>query len=122
MPKIKTPKFAITPSGWKLGDLLDGVIPKLGITWNARGGVFDKPTVFGYGNGLQGIGENGAEAVVPLENNLEWLNKLADMLAERMGGGTPIILQVDGKTFAQTTINAINKNTRQTGKLGINLK
>ena len=121
LPKIKTPKFSITPSGWRIGDLLDGVIPKLGITWNARGGVFDKPTVFNYGNSLQGLGENGAEAVVPLENNLEWLNKLANMLAERMGTGTPIILQIDGKTFAQTTISAINKNTRQTGKLGINL-
>ena len=121
LPKLKVPKFSITPSGWGVGDLLKGVIPKLGITWNARGGVFDKPTVFGYGGSLQGIGENGAEAVVPLENNLEWLNKLADMLAGKLGTGTPVVLQVDGKTFARTTINALNNNTRQTGKLGINL-
>lgn len=121
LPKLKVPKFAITPSGWQIGDLLKGVIPKLGITWNARGGVFDKPTLFNYGNSLQGIGENGAEAVVPLENNLEWLNKLADMLAQRMPS-TPIVLQVDGKTFAQTTINSINDLTRQTGKLSLNLR
>jgi phage-related protein len=121
LPKLKVPKFSITPSGWGIGDLLKGVIPKLGITWNARGGVFDKPTLFNYGNSLQGIGENGAEAVVPLENNLEWLNKLADMLGERMGAGTPIVLQVDGKTFAQTSINTINKLTKQNGKLGLNI-
>lgn len=121
LPKLKVPKFAITPAGWELGDLLKGVIPKLGITWNARGGVFDKPTLMNYGNSLQGLGENGAEAVVPLENNLEWLNKLADMLGDRMGVGTPIILQVDGKTFAKTTINTLNAHTRQTGKLGLNL-
>jgi hypothetical protein len=121
LPKLKVPKFSITPSGWGVGDLLKGVIPKLGITWNARGGVFDKPTLFSYGNSLQGIGENGAEAVVPLENNLEWLNKLADMLGERMGAGTPIVLQVDGKTFAQTSINTINKLTKQNGKLGLNI-
>ena len=118
LPKLKVPKFSITPSGWGVGDLLKGVIPKLGITWNARGGVFDKPTLFNYGNSLQGLGENGAEAVVPLENNLEWLNKLADMLGDRMGN-TPVILQVDGKTFAQTSISTINKLTRQTGKLGL---
>lgn len=121
LPKLKVPKFAITPSGWKIGDLLQGVIPKLGITWNARGGVFDKPTLFNYGNSLQGLGENGAEAVVPLENNLEWLNKLADMLADRMGANTPIVLQVDGKTFARTAISSINNLTKQQGKLSLNL-
>lgn len=120
LPKLKVPKFAITPSGWQIGDLLKGVIPKLGITWNARGGVFDKPTLFNYGDSLQGLGENGAEAVVPLENNLEWLNKLADMLAQRMQP-TPVVLQIDGKTFAQTTVKSINNLTRQTGKLGLNL-
>lgn len=121
LPKLKVPKFSITPSGWQIGDLLKGTIPKLGITWNARGGVFDKPTVFGYGNSLQGLGENGAEAVVPLENNLEWLNKLADMLADRMQPA-PVVLQVDGKTFAKTAINSINDLTRQQGKLSLNLR
>ena len=121
LPKLKVPKFSISPAGWKVGDLLEGVIPKLGITWNARGGVFDKPTLMSYGNSLQGIGENGAEAVVPLENNLEWLDKLADMLSDRMGNGTPVILQVDGKTFADTVIRTVNRDTRQKGKLALNI-
>lgn len=121
LPKLKVPKFSITPSGWSVGDLLKGSIPKLGITWNAQGGVFDKPTVFGYGNSLQGIGEAGAEAVVPLENNTEWLDKIAGMLANKMGAGTPIVLEVDGKVFAQTSIATINQLTKQTGKLGLTL-
>lgn len=120
-PKIPMPHFAIKPSGWKIGDLLKGSIPKLSIDWYAQGGVFDKPTLF-MGNGrLSGLGENGAEAVVPLERNLAWLDKLADMLNERMGGNTPIVLQVDGKTFAQTAISTINQQTRQTGRLALNL-
>ena len=118
LPKLKVPKFSITPSGWEIGDLLKGVIPKLGVVWNAKGGVFDKPTLFNYGNSLQGIGENGAEAVVPLENNLEWLDKLATMLSDRMGN-QPIVLQVDGKTFAKTSISTINQLTKQSGKLGL---
>lgn len=121
LPKLKVPKFSVKPAGWEIGDLLKGVIPKLGITWNARGGVFNKPTLFSYGNSLQGLGENGAEAVVPLENNLEWLNKLADMLSDRMGTNQPIVLQVDGKTFATTAISTINSLTRQKGKLGLNI-
>jgi hypothetical protein len=32
-----------------------------------------------------------------------------------------IILNVDGKTFAQTSINTINDYTRKTGKLALNL-
>ena len=120
LPALKVPKFSISPSGWKVGDLLKGSIPKLSVVWNAKGGVFDKPTLFNYAGSLQGIGENGAEAVVPLENNLGWLDKLATMLAERVGT-TPVILQVDGKTFAQTSISTINQLTKQTGVMQLKI-
>ena len=95
-------------------------VPRYSIAWYARGGVFDVPTLFSYGNGaLGGLGEHGAEAVVPLENNTEWL----DRIAERLGAGSsrPIVLQVDGKTFAETSVDSINALTRQTGKLGLAL-
>lgn len=122
LPQIKLPHFAIKPEGWQIGDLLKGKIPSLGINWYAKGGVFDEPTLFGYNGGLSGLGENGAEAVVPLENNLEWLDKLADKLGDKLSlGNTPIVLNVDGKTFAQTSISTINDLTRQTGSLGLNL-
>ena len=117
-PKIPMPHFSISPSGWKIGDLLKGSIPKLSISWYAKGGVFDSPTLFGYGNGaLGGLGEQGAEAIVPLEKNTEWL----DRIAERLGAGSnrPVVLQVDGKTFAETSISTINELTRQTGSLSL---
>ena len=121
LPRLKVPSFNITPRGWSVGDLLKGSIPKLSVNWNAVGGVFDKPTIVPYGNSLQGLGENGAEAIVPLENNTEWLDKIADKLASKQAS-TPIVLNVDGKTFAQTSINSINQLTKQTGKLGLKLK
>lgn len=118
LPKLKLPRIKITGK-FSLDPLQ---VPKFSISWNKLGGVFDKPTIFGFGNSLQGIGEAGAEAVVPLENNLEWLDKLAGMLDERMNGhNVPIVLQVDGKTFAQTSIKTINQLTKQTGSLGLNL-
>lgn len=55
-------------------------LSKLEVPQMARGGVVDRPT-------YAMIGEAGAEAVVPLERNLGYLDKLAGMLAEKIGGG-----------------------------------
>ena len=122
LPHIKLPHFTISPSGWSVGDLLKGSIPSLGISWYAKGGVFDKPTLFGYGNGaLGGLGENGAEAVVPLENNTQWLTKIADMLSARMGSGQPIYLTVDGKVFGEIAVDSINDLTRLRGSLPLKI-
>ena len=115
LPEIKLPHFSIVGEF----SLNPPSIPSIEVDWYATGGVFDKPTLFGYGGGIGGLGENGAEAVVPLENNLGWLDKLATMLNARMSNNAPanIVLQVDGKTFAQTSINSINQLTKQTGSL-----
>lgn len=37
MPHIPLPHFSITPKGWKIGDLLQGVRPNLGISWYSQG-------------------------------------------------------------------------------------
>ena len=47
----------------------------------ATGGIVTSPT-------LAMVGEAGKEAVIPLENNNEWLDKLADKLASKMGRNT----------------------------------
>lgn len=120
LPKIKTPSFSIKPSGWSVGDLLKGSIPKLSVKWNAVGGVFESPTILRHGNSLQGLAEDGAEAIVPLEKNTQWLDKIADKLSARQAN-TPVVLNVDGKVFAQTAISTINENTRQTGSLKLNI-
>ena len=69
-PKIKLPHFGISPSGWKVGDLLKGSIPKLSIDWYAKAMnnpmVMTQPTVFGYNSAtghLMGGGEAGSEVV-----------------------------------------------------------
>ena len=70
LPHIKLPHFSIKPSGWKLSDLLDGEIPKLGIEWYAKAMrnpmIMTEPTVFGYNAAtgrLQGGGEAGSEVI-----------------------------------------------------------
>ena len=67
-PHIPLPHFSISPAGWKVGDLLDGVVPSLGIEWYAKGGVLNQPTAFGInGNNLMVGGEAGPEAIAPID-------------------------------------------------------
>ena len=89
-------------------------LKKLDVPQLAKGGIVDSAT-------LAVIGEQGKEAIMPLENNTEWIDTLADKLSARNNPTTPIVLNVDGKTFAQTSINTINDLTRQTGSLKLNV-
>lgn len=98
----------------KLINLLPGVsvgyVQKLHMPRLAKGGVVDSATI-------AMVGEQGKEAVVPLENNTEWMDKLADRLAARISSPTRVSLNVDGKELGWTTINSINSITKQTGNL-----
>lgn len=83
-------------------------ITKLEVPQFAQGGVVDRAT-------LGVFGEAGKEAVIPLENNTEWM----DILADRINGRNPqkIVLMIDGKELGYATIGSINNITRQTGTL-----
>lgn len=73
-PKIKLPHFSIKPKGWKVGDLLEGSIPKLGIEWYAKGAILKKPTIFGTnGNNVMVGGEKGTEAIAPISELLKYV-------------------------------------------------
>ena len=113
LPKLKMPHLKITGEF----SISPPQVPKFSVDWYARGGVFDKPTLFTSGGRLGGLGEAGAEAIVPLENNTQWLDKIANMLSDKLGGGRNIVLQVDGKTFGQISVDSINALTKQTGNL-----
>jgi len=85
LPKIPMPHFSVIPSGWKLGDLLKGKIPHLGIKWYAEGGILKKPTAFGAsGNNILAGGEAGYEAVAPIDTLKGYVR---DAVAEAGGGG-----------------------------------
>ena len=79
LPHIPLPHFYIDPPGWKLGDLLEGVIPGLGIEWYAQGGIFKKPSVVG-------VGEAGSEGVIPLDPFWKRMDQIVE--AVQTGGGT----------------------------------
>lgn len=117
LPKLKLPHFTVNGE-FSLNPLR---VPTFGISWYAKGGVFDMPTLFPYGGNVGGLGEDGAEAIVPLENNTQWLDRIAEMLVEKQGGNQPIYLTVDGKVFAQMSCDAINSLTEQRGSIPLKL-
>lgn len=90
-PHIPMPHFSISPSGWQIGDLLQGSIPSLGISWYAKGGIVD-------GAQLIGAGEAGPEAIMPLSGH--YMLPFARAVAAEMGdmGGS------GGNTFGNVYV------------------
>ena len=81
-------------------------IPRL-----ARGGVVDQAT-------LAMFGEDGREAVMPLENNTGWIDELASKLnGQSKGSDGPTVINVylDGNKVGGAISNSINDRTMVTG-------
>ena len=98
--------FGLKPFDW-IYTISVPQIPRL-----AKGGITNGAT-------LAEIGEAGREMVLPLESNTQWMDLLADKINQRQGRSTPtkLILQVNGRTLGETTIENINEITKQTGTL-----
>ena len=104
LPHIKTPHFNISGGKAPFGIGGKGSIPKIGVDWYARGGVFDSPNIIG-------VGEQGKEAVMPLENNTGWIGTLASDIASRM----PTSVNTNSSVTNNNPITkSINNNTNNT--------
>ena len=67
-PKLKMPHFSVTGSMNPLKWIDEG-LPKIGVEWYAKGGIFDKPTIFNTPYGLKGVGDaSSPEVVSPLSD------------------------------------------------------
>lgn len=65
MPKL--PHFSLQTSSKTIAGKEISYPSGINIDWRAKGGIFTKPTIFGMNGGnLQGAGEAGPEAVLPL--------------------------------------------------------
>lgn len=100
LPKIKLPHPYISPRGWKIGDLLKGSVPSIGIDWYAKGYdglVLDGATIFGMNkNGeFMAGGERGREIIIGED-------KLRSMM-----GGTVINVTVNEANNAEATAEAV---------------
>lgn len=115
--KVKIPHFYMT--GKFNAETRE--VPKVGVNYFARGGVVDRAT-------LGVFGEAGKEALVPLENNTEWMDTLKGIMnsafIQAMQGNSRVsdngfngdlILQIDGSIIGKVALNQLKKMQRQGG-------
>ena len=108
-PHIKLPHFGIS-GGFSLDP---PSVPHFTIDWYKKGAIFTKPTLFNTPFGMKGVGEAGAEAVLPIE-------KLSSIIAEALkensdtgvGGVT-----VTGNSFYVREESDIDKIARELYRL-----
>lgn len=104
-PHIPLPHFGISPYGWRVGDLLRGVIPRLSIDWYAKamnqGMVLDGATIFGMNNGqLLGGGEKGREIIIGE-------SALMRQIREATGNSWNVNIVVNESSNAEQTANVV---------------
>ena len=78
----------------------------------AKGGIVDEPTV-----GL--IGEAGKEAVVPLENNTEWVGTLKDILMPAVEESLRTAIETEGGAASPMTASQTAASAAQEASEGI---
>ena len=88
-PSIPMPHFTVSPSGWKIADLLKGSIPSLGVSWYAKAMdnpmMFTRPTLFDVNpvtGQARGAGEAGDEVMIG-KNTM--LNMIQEAVAQETG-------------------------------------
>ena len=116
LPKIKLPHFEITGKF----SLNPPSIPKFSVEWYKTGAIFTKPTIFNTPYGLKGVGEAGAEAVLPIAKlehyvsnavekaqNVVGLDRLAQAVEDL--ANRPIEVKVNDRVIATATAGANDK-------------
>ena len=89
-------------------------VPKLSVEWYANGGIFTKPTIFSTPYGYKGVGEAGAEAVLPIDRLQGYITGAIERTAQTSNiqslvnsikdlANRPIEMDINGRRFATAT-------------------
>lgn len=121
LPRFKLPHFKIDGGKppWGIGG--HGVKPSIDVEWRAKGAIFTRPTIFGLNGGrLQGVGEAGAEAALPLSALWRQMDAMNSRLIDAVTANQAAIIgavitaiesiafYVDSKELARATANPMN--------------
>ena len=104
LPHFALPHFRINGGQlpWGIGG--KGSPPSINVDWYARGGWVDGPTLFG-------AGERGGEFIWP--SYAPYLDRYADALSERMGGGgVTVNLTYNGSGDATELVGLLTRDLR----------
>ena len=115
LPELKLPHISVTGGKPPFGIGGMGSLPKFDIKWFENGGVFGKPS-------LIGVGENGKEAVMPLEKNTGWIDSVAGTLANKRGNADIIPSKTGMNTSEGNSVETpqylTRTNSGNTGAVG----
>ena len=79
------------------------------VPYLANGGITTGAT-------LSMIGEAGREAVLPLENNTEWMNDLAEVIADNnLNRATTVVFELNGTEIGRALLPVLNKENNRVG-------
>lgn len=117
-PHIPLPHFSISGSANPLKWLTEGV-PRLSVKWYAKGGIFDKPTIFNTPYGLKGVGEAGAEAVAPISKLTEYVAEAVRNENSNMGYKFDVLINLFSEMleFLKNTNSNIYFNAEKVGEV-----
>lgn len=104
IPKIKLPHFSLSGEF----SLLPPSVPKLSVSWYAKGGIFNSPSVIG-------VGEAGTEAVLPID-------RLDDLLAKALKKANGASNENSNNGFTLHIENFINNTEKDIEQLAYELE
>ena len=119
--KLQIPKISLSGGKAPWGIAGKGKLPTFHVGWNAQGGIFNKPTI------LQGLGEAGPEAALPLTPFWARMDQMGDdiingvrtVAAAGAGGYGDIHLDVylypSGPKMMEETVKAYDTGKRRLG-------
>ncbi len=90
IPKPKLPVINVSTSSVSYGGDGSVSVPNFSVSWNALGGIFDQPTIFNTPAGMQGVGEAGPEAVLPLDTLWAKMKEILNEAIAASGGASLI--------------------------------
>lgn len=90
IPKPRIPVISVSTSSVSYGDGGSVSVPNFSVSWNALGGIFDQPTIFNTPAGMQGVGEAGPEAILPLDTLWAKMKEILNEAIAASGGASLI--------------------------------
>jgi TP901 family phage tail tape measure protein len=121
IPKPKMPKVSVAMKKGVMGI----PYPDFDISWNAKGGIFNGASILGGG---QGVGEAGAEAVLPIQHKRymkPFASAVADHLPQRDDSGTvtvenyhTTVIELDGQEVGRKVEKYVSRQQLDKTKRG----
>lgn len=102
---LKLPHFSVSGGKFPYGVGGKGSVPSWDVSWYAKGGIFDAPSVIG-------VGEAGSEAVVPLDPFWNKMDKFGEQISKHAGNTVNVYVTVNGAERPEDYANRLARQLK----------